>query len=174
MSVRETIRYAIGHSLLGPFVIATTTRGVCALAFTADATSLGHYLPKADFVEDSTDLMALIHAVEAKIETPTTSCDIRLDLRGTNFQQHIWQALCAIPLGQTRSYGELANTVGKPGAARAIARACADNPVAVLVPCHRVVRSTGALAGYRWGLERKAWLLARERDVHMPSSPPQP
>ena len=108
------------------------------------------------------DFEKMVARVIGFIEQPELGFDLPLDIRGTAFQQRVWKALCAIPLGSTASYSEIANRMGAPQSARAVAQACAANPIAVAVPCHRVVRNDGALSGYRWGVERKRALLDRE------------
>ncbi len=120
-------------------------------------------LDAATFVPPDASFERWVDRVLAAIASPQADAGAPLDLRGSAFQHTVWQALCAIPAGSTASYGAIAEGIGRPGAARAVARACASNPVALLVPCHRVVRGDGALGGYRWGLERKRQLLAIER-----------
>jgi AraC family transcriptional regulator of adaptative response/methylated-DNA-[protein]-cysteine methyltransferase len=128
--------------------------------------------PRAELVDDDPELTRLVAVVVASIEDPAAghaahdpAHDLPLDLRGTAFQERVWRALRAIAPGTTVTYAELAERVGTPSAARAVGAACAANPVAVAIPCHRVVRSDGSLAGYRWGVERKAALLAREAEA---------
>jgi AraC family transcriptional regulator of adaptative response/methylated-DNA-[protein]-cysteine methyltransferase len=162
-AVGELIQYVISDCSLGHVLIAWTVRGVCEVAFTDCIDELvlrlEKHFPKArlEAAEETDWAKAVIDAVEM-----TSPADIPLDIRGTAFQERVWRELRAIPAGETRSYSELAEALGEPSAARAVARACASNPVAVLVPCHRVIRKDGALSGYRWGVERKRELLRRE------------
>jgi len=164
----ETIRYAIVATTLGRLLVAATARGVCAVAFgESDAeleAELRHEFPRAVLERASDELGAWVAAVVALVEGEVARVDVPLDLRATAFQQRVWKALREIPPGETRTYGEVAKAIGAPGAARAVARACASNRVAVVVPCHRVVPSgSGAgVGGYRWGAERKRRLLERE------------
>jgi AraC family transcriptional regulator of adaptative response/methylated-DNA-[protein]-cysteine methyltransferase len=126
--------------------------------------ALAQRFPQATLREGDSDFAELVARVVALVDAPGTGADLPLDLRGTAFQQRVWQALRGIPPGHTASYAEIAARIGTPTAARAVAQACAANPLAVAVPCHRVVRQNGDLAGYRWGVARKRALLARERD----------
>lgn len=163
----ETIRYAIGPSSLGPVLVAATARGICAIELGEEATALVARLrgrfPRATLRDDASD--ATVARVVAMIEAPggAPAADLPLDVRGTAFQARVWAELRAIPAGRTASYGEVATRIGQPGAARGVASACAANPVAIAIPCHRVVRGDGGLGGYRWGTERKRELLRRER-----------
>lgn len=161
----ETIRYASAKSSLGPVLVAATDRGVCMIEF-GDPDQLVPVLtrrfPKARIVRANGDLAALVERVVQLIDSPAVGCDLPLDIRGTAFQERVWKALTLIPPGHTVSYAELAERIGQPTAARAVARACAANGIAVAVPCHRVVRGSGDLSGYKWGVERKRALLARE------------
>lgn len=163
------IRFAVGECSLGAILVATTPKGVCAIAFGDDPEILVHDLqdrfPKADLVGDDAEFETLVARVVGFVEAPTLGLDLPLDIRGTAFQQRVWQALRAIPTGSTASYAGIAAMIGAPSSARAVARACADNTLAVAIPCHRVVRSDGALSGYRWGIERKRRLLERERSA---------
>lgn len=160
------IRIAITRSTIGEVLVARSDRGIAGVLLGDDAAALraelGRHAPAATFVEADAETRALAAAVVAAIETPALAGDLPLDLRGTPFQRMVWQALRAIPPGSTASYTEIATRIGAPTAARAVAQACAANAVAVLVPCHRVVRRDGALSGYRWGVERKRALLERE------------
>lgn len=166
----EAIRYTVAESTLGPVLVAATARGICSVAFGSDAATLACELrerfPAAAIAEDTGDLRDWAERVVGLIASPGTSAglvaDLPLDLRGTAFQAGVWRALQRIPPGRTASYAEVAAALGRPTAVRAVARACAGNPVALLVPCHRVVRSGGALGGYRWGVERKRALLEAE------------
>ena len=161
----ETIRYAIGRTSLGQVLVAETGRGVCAILLgerDADLVrDLEQRFAKARLSADAASLGDRLAAVIALIEKPHRH-SIPLDVRGTAFQEQVWQALRAIPIGETATYAEIAAAVGRPKAVRAVAGACAANPAAVAIPCHRVVRSDGHISGYRWGSERKARLLARE------------
>jgi AraC family transcriptional regulator of adaptative response/methylated-DNA-[protein]-cysteine methyltransferase len=118
--------------------------------------------PKAIIQDGDSVFRRWLKSVVKQIEQPSRALDLPLDVRGTAFQQRVWQALRKIPRGQTASYAEVAARIGQPSASRAVARACATNPVAVVVPCHRVVRTDGGMSGYRWGVERKRKLLERE------------
>ena len=164
------IRFAVAQSKLGAVLVAESDRGICAISLGDDAEALVHELqdrfPKARLVGDDAAFDARIAQVVALVEQPRQSPEVYnalpLDIRGTAFQQLVWQALRAIPAGETLSYAELAERIGAPKAVRAVAGACAANTLAVAVPCHRVVRTDGALSGYRWGVERKRALLEAE------------
>ncbi|HCL41651.1 MAG TPA: bifunctional transcriptional activator/DNA repair enzyme protein Ada, partial [Pseudomonas sp.] len=161
----QRITFATGPCPLGRVLMAQSDAGVCAILLGDSDEELERDLrarfAKAECVADNT-LGEHLAAVVALIETPHSAPPLPLDIRGTAFQRRVWQALQAIPPGQTRSYSELAHAVGTPSAARAVAGACAANPLAIAVPCHRIVRSDGSLSGYRWGVERKRALLQRE------------
>ncbi len=163
----EAIRFAVGACTLGAVLVAATDKGVCAIFLGDDPELLVHELegrfPNARLRGGDADFEGLVARVAGLVETPARVIDLPLDLRGTHFQLRVWQALRAIPSGQTLSYSELARRIGAPKAVRAVAGACAANAVAVAIPCHRVVRTDGSLSGYRWGVERKRALLARER-----------
>ena len=165
----ETIRFALGECSLGSILVASTEKGVCAILIGDDPKALLRDLEdrfaNARLVGGDESFEGLVARVIALVEAPELGHDLPLDVRGTAFQQRVWQALCDIPAGSTMSYAEIAARIGAPGAARAVARACAANPAAVAVPCHRVVRRDGGLSGYRWGVERKAALLEREAEV---------
>ncbi len=161
------IRYAMAESKLGRVLVAATERGVCAVRF-ADSSSelvseLRHEFPLSSVREDASALRDLVARVVDCINGTEPHPDIALDIHGTAFQAKVWETLRRIPRGQTRSYAQIAEALKQPKAVRAVARAIASNPVAVIVPCHRVVRSDGSLGGYRWGLERKEQLLEAER-----------
>ena len=164
MSTAGEIRYAIGTSPLGPVLVGTTAQGVCALLLGDEATATGLQarFPQAQLSEDAKGLTPLLRRVRDWLAQPDNPLDFGLDLQGTPFQRRVWLALQKIPAGTTLSYADLARRLRLPTAARAVAGACARNPVALAVPCHRVVRSDGGLSGYRWGVERKRELLARE------------
>jgi len=160
----ERLRYAIGACPLGMLLLASSAKGVCALLFGESAAALEEQLRQrfaaARLTRDDTGLGDWLSQVLAQIEEPLRAARLPLDIRGTVFQQQLWRALQQIPPGQTRTYGELAAQLDSHP--RAIARACASNPLGLLVPCHRVIASDGRLSGYRWGLERKAALLKAE------------
>ncbi len=161
------LRFAVGTCSLGAILVAATERGVCALLLGDDPAELVRDLekrfPHAKRRPGGAAFERSIARVVEFVDTPRTGLDLPLDIRGTAFEQRVWQALLAVPAGATVTYSELARRIGTPQAARAVARACAANPLAVVVPCHRVVRADGSLAGYRWGVERKRALLERER-----------
>lgn len=162
----ETIRFAIGDSALGPVLVATSGKGVCAILFGDDADALTRDLqdrfPEANVVGGDKDSERLAATVTAFIKAPARRFDVTLDIRGTAFQRRVWRALRDIPVGATASYSDIAAAIGSPKAVRAVAGACAANALAVVIPCHRVVRGDGALSGYRWGVDRKRALLERE------------
>ena len=161
------IRYTILSMELGKLLVATTGRGLCSVRFGESEGALGrrlhHEFRAAEIRRDDDGLRPLAAQIEALRCGAVHSPQIPLDIRGTAFQQLVWSALQRIPRGATRSYSELAKAIGKPKAARAVANACAANPVAVVIPCHRVVEQSGGLGGYRWGVKRKAALLEHER-----------
>ncbi len=160
------IQYAAGNCSLGSIVIASSSEGVCAILLGASPAVLLEDLkarfPGAHLVRAAEKLQPLVAKVIEVVETPSAGFDLQLDARGTDFQRRVWRALREIPAGATASYLDIANRIGAPGSVRAVARACAANPLAVVIPCHRVVRTDGGLSGYRWGVERKRALLARE------------
>jgi AraC family transcriptional regulator, regulatory protein of adaptative response / methylated-DNA-[protein]-cysteine methyltransferase len=162
----EKIRFAVGETFLGDVLVAATDKGVCAIMLGDDADDLAKALqdrfPRAELVGGDAKFERMVATVVGLVEAPGQNLDLPLDIRGTAFQQRVWQALRAIPSGRTASYAEIAQAVGHPKAARAVAQACAANPLAVAIPCHRVVRTDGGLSGYRWGVERKRKLLERE------------
>ena len=163
----EAIRFAVGQCSLGAILVAATGKGVCAIAFGDDPAALVRDLqdrfPLADLTGCDPAFEATVARVVGAVEAPGLGLDLPLDIRGTVFQQRVWQALRAIPPGRTATYAEIAAALGTPAAVRAVAGACAANTLAIAIPCHRVIRSDGALSGYRWGVERKATLLQRER-----------
>ena len=163
----ERIRYALGESSLGKVLVGQSSRGICAILLGDDADALLSELrgrfPKAELRAAEPDFGAVVNQVIRLVEDPRQDLALPLDIRGTTFQARVWQALRAIPPGTTLSYTQLATQLGQPAAVRAVAGACAANSLAVAVPCHRIVRSDGALSGYRWGVERKRELLRRER-----------
>jgi AraC family transcriptional regulator, regulatory protein of adaptative response / methylated-DNA-[protein]-cysteine methyltransferase len=160
------IRFAIGECSLGSILVARSERGVCAILLGDDPDALARELqdrfPRATLIGGDPEFEDLVARVVGLVEAPRLGLDLPLDVRGTAFQQRVWRALREIPPGSTASYREIAERIGAPGAVRAVAHACATNPLAVAIPCHRVVRSDGGLAGYRWGVERKRALLQRE------------
>jgi AraC family transcriptional regulator of adaptative response/methylated-DNA-[protein]-cysteine methyltransferase len=157
-----TIRHVVVESSLGPVLVAATAKGLCRVSFDEDETHLRRRFPKAEIVGGDAALEGLAAQVVRLVEEPAHPVDLPIDVCGTAFQQAVWAALRAIPPGETRSYGEIAAAVGRPGAVRAAGTACGDNGLAVLIPCHRVMRSDGTLGGYAYGLERKKALLERE------------
>ncbi|WP_322010788.1 bifunctional DNA-binding transcriptional regulator/O6-methylguanine-DNA methyltransferase Ada [Paraburkholderia sp. J12] len=161
-----TIRYASAPTPLGVVLVAATARGICRIAFGDDAATLAAALnddfANADRVEDTQALAPFIAQIDAYLHGRRERFDLPLDIAPTAFQQRVWEALQRIPYGETRSYTQIAETLGAPRAVRAVASACASNPVALAIPCHRVIQKGGSLAGYRWGLERKAALLDAE------------
>ena len=161
-----TVRFAVGECSLGSILVAQSERGVCAILIGDDPDRLVRDLqdkfPRARMVGGDGDFESLVARVVGMVEAPALGHDLPLDVRGTAFQQRVWQALREIPAGATATYGEIAARIGAPAAVRAVANACAGNPLAVAIPCHRVVRRDGSLSGYRWGAERKRVLLARE------------
>jgi AraC family transcriptional regulator, regulatory protein of adaptative response / methylated-DNA-[protein]-cysteine methyltransferase len=162
------ILFAVGQCSLGAILVAQSRRGVCAILLGDDPDALVRDLqdqfPKADLVGADHRFEQTIAQVVGFIEAPALGLDLPLDLRGTAFQQRVWQALRDIPLGSTASYAQIAERIGAPKSFRAVAQACGANSLAVAIPCHRVVRSDGELSGYRWGVERKRRLLARESE----------
>ena len=160
------IRFAIGECSLGSILVAASEIGVCAILIGDDPDALAHDLqdrfPRARLIGGDAAFEQLVAKVVGLVEAPRVGLDLPLDVRGTAFQQRVWQALRDIPAGTTVSYADLARRIGAPKSVRAVAQACGANPLAVAIPCHRVVRNDGALAGYRWGVERKRTLLDRE------------
>jgi AraC family transcriptional regulator of adaptative response/methylated-DNA-[protein]-cysteine methyltransferase len=158
-----TIRWRRIDSSLGPMLVAATDRGLCRISFDEGEDALRARFPNADLHPADAALDRLAVAVVALVDDPTGAPDLPVDIGGTAFQQAVWSALRAIPAGQTRSYGQIAAAIGRPGAVRAAGTACGDNALAVLIPCHRVLRSDGTPGGYAWGVDRKQVLLAREK-----------
>ena len=160
------IRFAVGQCSLGAVLVAATEKGICTIQF-GDApeelvADLHARFPQAELLGADAAFEGMVARVVGAVENPTGLLDLPLDLQGTTFQQRVWQALRAIPLGSTASYAAVAASIGMNSASRAVAGACAANPVAVAIPCHRVVRTDGGLSGYRWGIARKQALLDRE------------
>ncbi len=164
--VDARIAFAIAQTSLGALLVARSARGVCAISLGDDPDALLRELqdrfPRAELVGGDAGFERLVAQVVGLIAQPGIGHDLPLDVRGTAFQQRVWQALRRIPPGQTASYADIAARIGSPKAVRAVAQACAANTLAVAIPCHRVVRSDGALSGYRWGVARKRALLERE------------
>ncbi len=162
----EQIRHAAATTSLGPILVGATTRGICMVEFGAERTLLAELhrrFPKASIEPADAELKSWVKRVVKVIDDTATDAGLPLDIRGTAFQTRVWQTLTHLKRGETLSYGELAERIGAPGSARAVARACATNGIAVLVPCHRVVAGDGALTGYKWGLTRKRRLLDQEQ-----------
>lgn len=162
----QRIAFTIVDSPLGRLLIAATERGVCSVAMGSSdealTRALQHEYPAAAIEADAGPLGAWTAAIVAHLEGRAPRMDLPLDIRATAFQWQVWQALTAIPYGETRTYADVAHAIGKPRAVRAVARACATNPVALAIPCHRVVPSAGGIGGYRWGADRKKRLLRNE------------
>jgi AraC family transcriptional regulator of adaptative response/methylated-DNA-[protein]-cysteine methyltransferase len=162
-----TISYAIVDSPLGRLLVAVTERGVCAVMMGDKDTELNKNLraefPEAKIERADERLQETVAVVLKHLAAKEQHLDLPLDIRATAFQRQVWEKLRAIPYGQTVSYGDVAKALGNPGAVRAVGRACATNPVALVIPCHRVVREDQSLGGYRWGLDRKRKLLEQEK-----------
>lgn len=160
------IRFAVGQCSLGTILVARSDKGICAITLGDDPEELVHDLqdrfPKANLIGCDTAFERLVAQVVGFVEAPQIGLELPLDVRGTAFQQRVWQALREIPVGETVSYADIARRIGEPKAVRAVAQACGANKIAVAIPCHRVVKNDGALSGYRWGVERKRVLLERE------------
>ena len=157
---------AIAATSLGALLVAASDKGVCAILLGDDPETLLHDLQdrfaKARLVGGDAKFEKLVAKVVGLVERPRKDLDLPLDIRGTAFQQRVWKALTTIPVGETRSYAQIARKIGKPAAVRAVAQACAANNLAIAIPCHRVVKTDGGLSGYRWGVARKKEILARE------------
>jgi AraC family transcriptional regulator of adaptative response/methylated-DNA-[protein]-cysteine methyltransferase len=164
--VDTDVFFAIGECSLGSILVAQTEKGVCSILIGDDPTQLVRDLqdrfPRATLIGNEHGYEDVVARVVGLIERPDSGHDLPLDIRGTAFQQRVWKALQQIPPGSTATYSEIARRIGMPSAARAVAQACGANALAVAIPCHRVVRIDGSLSGYRWGVERKRVLLARE------------
>ena len=160
------IRFAIGECSLGSILVAASDRGVCAILLGDDPEFLARELqdrfPRATLIGGDQQFEEIVARVVGFVEAPALGLDLPLDVRGTAFQQRVWQALREVPPGSTVSYAEIASRIGAPTAVRAVAGACSANPLAIAIPCHRVVHTDGGLSGYRWGVERKKALLQRE------------
>ncbi|HEX6985171.1 MAG TPA: methylated-DNA--[protein]-cysteine S-methyltransferase [Planctomycetaceae bacterium] len=168
--VAPRVGYVLRPCSLGIVLIAATERGVCLVLLGDEpqplVRSLRRRFPTADLREDDPGVIAWASKVVAGWDSPGEPCDLPLDVRGTAFQRQVWEALRAIPPGKTSTYSEIARRIGRPNAVRAVGNACGANPVAPLIPCHRVLASDGTLGGYGFGLERKRALLERERASH--------
>ena len=158
----ETIRYVVTDSPLGKLLVAATSKGICRLTFEEDERALRQRFPNADIRADDGTIAPWVEGALQAIDTPQAAPELPIDVHGTAFQEAVWQELRKIPLGETRSYADIAKAVGDPNATRAVGTANGSNPIAVLVPCHRVIRSDGTLGGYAGGLDRKKKLLAAE------------
>jgi AraC family transcriptional regulator, regulatory protein of adaptative response / methylated-DNA-[protein]-cysteine methyltransferase len=165
-SALEEIAFATGETELGAVLIARSSVGVCSIIMGSDGDELSNDLaerfPESKLVRDNAKLADDLHQVQRFIETPALGLDVAFDVRGTPFQRRVWTVLLGVPAGSTITYAALASRIGERDAVRAVARACAENAIALGIPCHRVIRSDGSLSGYRWGVERKRALLARE------------
>ncbi|HEY0838986.1 MAG TPA: bifunctional DNA-binding transcriptional regulator/O6-methylguanine-DNA methyltransferase Ada [Vulgatibacter sp.] len=164
--VNAEIRFAVGECSLGSILVAASRKGVCAISLGDDPDALVRELqdrfPNAALIGGDAAFQDVVAKVVGFVEAPQVGLELPLDVRGTAFQHRVWRALRQIPAGETVTYAQLAERIGAPGSARAVARACATNQLAIAIPCHRVVRSDGGLSGYRWGVERKRQLLDRE------------
>jgi AraC family transcriptional regulator of adaptative response/methylated-DNA-[protein]-cysteine methyltransferase len=162
-----TIQFAVGECWLGAVLVAATARGICAIMFGDEPTALVEDLerrfPEAELRSGDKDFNRTVATVAAYVRQPARGLDLPLDILGTAFQQQVWELLRKIPPGSTTTYTEVAEQIGRPSAVRAVAAACAANPISVAIPCHRVLRKDGSLAGYYWGIDRKRALLKRER-----------
>jgi AraC family transcriptional regulator of adaptative response/methylated-DNA-[protein]-cysteine methyltransferase len=163
---RAEIRFAVGECSLGSILVARSDKGVCAILIGDDPNLLARDLqdrfPRANLIGADAEFEKLVAKIVGFVEAPALGLDLPLDVRGTAFQQRVWQALRKIPAGSTVSYSTIAQRIGAPKSVRAVAQACAANSIALAIPCHRVVRQDGGLSGYRWGVERKRALLERE------------
>ncbi|MFD1611031.1 bifunctional DNA-binding transcriptional regulator/O6-methylguanine-DNA methyltransferase Ada [Sphingomonas tabacisoli] len=159
----ETIRWATAETDLGTMLVAATAKGICRLSFDEDEQVLVRRFPKARIEHGGAEMAALVQRTVAAVNAPEKPHDLPLDVHGTAFQEAVWRELQRIPAGETRTYAQIAAAVGRPAAVRAAGTANGDNNVAVLIPCHRVIRTDGTLGGYAYGLERKAELLRREK-----------
>jgi AraC family transcriptional regulator of adaptative response/methylated-DNA-[protein]-cysteine methyltransferase len=166
-AIAAAIRYTFANSPLGRMMIAATERGICSIQFARTdgelIEGLRHEFPFATRKSDTGGLQAWVGTLLQQMRGKALDSALPLDIRATAFQRRVWAYLQSIPFGSTRSYSAVAKGIGQPSAARAVARACATNPVAVAIPCHRVVREDGSMGGYRWGIERKKTLLEMEQ-----------
>jgi len=159
----ETIHWATAQTDLGTMLVATTAKGICRLSFDEDEAGLKRRFPNAAIAHGGAEMADLVRRTVAAVNAPEKPHDLPLDVQGTAFQEAVWRELTRIPAGETRTYSQIAAAVGRPAAVRAAGSANGANNVAVLIPCHRVIRTDGTPGGYAYGLERKAKLLARER-----------
>jgi AraC family transcriptional regulator, regulatory protein of adaptative response / methylated-DNA-[protein]-cysteine methyltransferase len=164
--MKTHIGFGFGDTSLGLVLVAVSSRGVCAILIGDEHATLTRDLERrfagADLVRDDAQLRSVLKKVTAFIDTPAAGLDLPLDMTGTDFQKRVWRALTKIPAGSTASYADVARRIDAPKSFRAVAQACGANPIALAIPCHRVVRNDGALSGYRWGVARKRALLERE------------
>lgn len=164
--MRETIRFAWGMSSLGDFVVAMSDKGIVALEFSSINAAMEDALrirfPEAELERDQEGFIEVMDVVAGVIDDPSSSCDLPLDLRGTPYEVQVWRMLRDIPAGETTTYGALAAQLGSRDP-RDVTAAIASNPIAVIIPCHRVIKKDGSISGYRWGVRRKRALLAREQ-----------
>lgn len=172
--IQSELRFTLADCYLGSVLIAATEPGLCAIFLGEDPSELVRNLerrfPRSRPIRDDKKLDALASEIIAFIENPSLGFHRPLDIRGTDFQKRVWQALRRIPIGKTATYADIARAIGAPKAVRAVAQACGANPLAVVIPCHRVLRSDGDISGYRWGVERKRKLLESERLAHSAQS----
>jgi O-6-methylguanine DNA methyltransferase len=165
----EEIKFAIGKSELGTILVARSVAGVCAILIGDGAEvlkrDLAEQFTEAKLMRDDRALRSDLDKILAFIKSPAKGLDLPLDIRGTSFQRRVWDALLGVRVGYTITYAALASRIGEPRAIRAVANACAANAIALAIPCHRVVRSDGALAGYRWGTERKRSMVGKEAEA---------
>ena len=163
----DEIRFTFGQSSLGHILVAAGEKGIAAILMGQNQVALRRELlaslPDACPAIQPADLKELVQKVMALIESPKDGLDARLEIRGSDFEKRVWQALCEIPAGQTQTYGAIAKKLGAPATAQDVAAACAANRHAVAIPCHRIIKADGSISGYRWGVARKRALLARER-----------
>jgi AraC family transcriptional regulator of adaptative response/methylated-DNA-[protein]-cysteine methyltransferase len=169
------ISYTIVNSALGRLLVAATERGICMVSLGDSAAALEaalrHEYPSAEIQRDASGFAPWVTAIVRCLNGRQPNLNLPLDVQATAFQRRVWEELRRIPYGRTRSYKQVAQAIGRPSAVRAVARACATNPVSVVIPCHRVLRADGGLGGYHWGLERKRALLERERHNRPPRLP---
>ena len=170
VGTRSAMCFAISQCSLGFVLVAASEKGVCAIFLGDDrevlVSDLRDRFPKTDLISGGYEFAELVAKVVSFVDAPKIALDLPLDVGGTAFQQRVWRALCEIPLGSTVSYADIAARIGLPKAVRAVAGACGANPLAVVIPCHRVLRTGGNISGYRWGAERKRALLLREKVSH--------
>jgi AraC family transcriptional regulator of adaptative response/methylated-DNA-[protein]-cysteine methyltransferase len=167
----ETIRWTTFDSPIGEMLIAATSKGICRLTFDDSEESLKRLFPNATVVKDDGGLKELVEGALTAIEQPTAAPHLPIDVAGTAFQEAVWRELRKIPLGETRSYAEIAAAIGRPKAVRAVGTANGDNHICVLIPCHRVIRSDGSLGGYGGGIDRKVKLLETEKAISQEELP---